>query len=128
MMTGRKETHTPNIISQNWEPILQVRLLRSYKVYTTTTTLKSITLAALNLLLLTMLSLQLILSGLALTSAFTTTTFQRPTTLQTRKSSSPLMKKHTTLFMDAAISESLVHAWDAYNLALDEQPLLTKYV
>lgn len=75
-----------------------------------------------------MISFQLILSGLALTSAFTSTPFHRPTILEGQMSSIPLLKKHTSLFMDPAISDTVVHAWESYNVALDQQPLLTKCV
>ena len=30
------------------------------------------------------------------------------------------------LFMDAAVTDVLVDAWSSYNVALEEQPLLTK--
>jgi hypothetical protein len=48
--------------------------------------------------------------------------------LEGQMSSSPLLKKHTSLFMDPAISDTVVHAWESYNVALDQQPLLTKCV
>lgn len=69
----------------------------------------------------------ILLSGSALSSAFTPTSFQSPI----RSSGSIIQRERdhsSKLHMDVAISESVVNAWESYNVALTEQPLLTKSI
>ena len=70
----------------------------------------------------------ILLSALAFSSAFTPTSLHNPVRPNDYFFPKQSRSHSSHLYMDVAFSESVINAWESYNVALTEQPLLTKYV